>query len=191
MKVSSEARSAISRLPVPFPGLRVRVSAVKSPPVPNRKICRCLLWLALGVSSLSAADVTVLPLVTGWREAASFKRISEYFTGRENTGGQLILRTHPDQRSGYYLLLRVTTPGTAVNAKLVLQIITPDDATPRTFNFTTTLPGPKTMLNLGLTGPDWPDLKVNPVAWKLDILTADGQLLGSGKSYLWEKPSSN
>jgi hypothetical protein len=46
------------------------------------------------------------------------------------------------------------------------------------------------MLNLGLTGPDWPDLKVNPVAWKLDILTADGKRLASEKSYLWEKPAS-
>jgi len=44
------------------------------------------------------------------------------------------------------------------------------------------------VLNLGLTGTDWPDAKTNPVAWKLDVLAADGRVLASEKSYLWEKP---
>jgi hypothetical protein len=100
------------------------------------------------------------------------------------------LRTHPDQRSGYYLLARISTPGPVANARLVLQIITPDTATPRTFKFTATLAGPKTMLNLGLTGPDWPDPKTNPVAWRLEVFSAEGNLLATENSYLWEKPVS-
>lgn len=160
---------------------------MKNPSVLTRALRLSLVWLALGAAAAFAADVTVVPVFTGYREAASFKRISEYFSGKENTGGQLILRTDPEQRSGYYFQLRINSTA-AVDAKLVLQVITPDTATPRTFNFTTTLTGPKTMLNLGLTGVDWPDLKINPVAWRLGILSADGKLLASESSYLWERP---
>jgi len=162
---------------------------VKNPFVFNRTLRFCLLSLALGVASAFATDITVVPIFTGYREAATFKRISEYFSGKENTSGQLVLRTHPEERSGYYFQLRVNA-ATAAEAKLVLQVITPDTATPRTFNFTATLTSPKTMLNLGLTGADWPDLKVNPVAWKLEVLSADGKLLAVENSYLWERPAS-
>jgi hypothetical protein len=151
-----------------------------------RLIRTFILWLALGVASAFATGVTVVPIATGWREAGSFKRISEYFSGRENTGGQLILRTQPDQRSGYYFQMRVATV-TTIDARLVLQVITPDSAAPRTYKFTATLTGPKTMLNLGLTGADWTDLKINPVAWKLEVLSADGKLLATETSYLWGK----
>ena len=168
--------------------MHVIISTVKNPSVFTSITRVCFLWLALGAVSVLAADVTVVPVFTGWRDAASFKRISEYFNGKENTGGQFILRTHPDERSGFYFLMRIHHSGAALKASAELQVITPDAATPRIFKFTTTLTDGKTMLNLGLTGPDWPDLKVNPVAWKLDLLTADGQLLATENSYLWEKP---
>lgn len=167
--------------------MRVFVSIVKNLSVLTRLLRLSLVWLAFGVASAFAADVTVVPMFAGYRETASFKRISEYFSGKENTGGQLILRTHPDQRSGYYFQLRINTPST-VDARLVLQVITPDTATPRVFNFTASLTSPKTMLNLGLTGADWPDLKINPVAWRLEVYGADGKLLATENSYLWEKP---
>ena len=168
--------------------MRVFIFNVKNSSVFTSTLRACLLGLALATTAASAADVTIVPVFTGWREADSFKRISEYFNGKENTGGQLILRTHPEERSGYYFLLRLNHASAAVNAQAVLQVITPDTAAPRTFKFTVTLADGKTMLNLGLTGADWPDLKINPVAWKLDLLTADGQLLASERSYLWENP---
>ena len=153
----------------------------------TRALRLSLVWLTLGAISAFAADVTVVPMFAGYREAASFKRISEYFSGKENTGGQLMLRTHPEQRSGYYFQLRINST-TTVDAKLVLQVITPDTATPRIFNFTASLTSPKTMLNLGLTGADWSDLKINPVAWRLEVYGADGKLLAIENSYLWERP---
>ena len=174
----------------PFPGLRVFVFTMRNPSVIIRSFRALLLSLALSAVVASAADVSITPVATGWREAASFKRISEYFSGKENTSGQLILRTHPDQRSGYYFLLRLNHAGAAAGAQAVLQVITPDTATPRIFKFPTDIAAGKTMLNLGLTGPDWPDLKINPVAWKLDLLAADGQLIATDHSYLWENPIS-
>ena len=44
------------------------------------------------------------------------------------------------------------------------------------------------MFNVGLTGDDWAGPKVHPVAWKIEVVTADGRVLGVAKSFLWEKP---
>ena len=47
-----------------------------------------------------------------------------------------------------------------------------------------------TVFNIGLTGLDWPDAKLRPVAWKLQFLADDGHVLASEASYLWEKPAA-
>lgn len=125
----------------------------------------------------------------GWRDASSFKRISEYFTGRENTGGEIVLRTHPDRRDGYYFLLRFENSGPAFSARMVLQVILPDNATPKTYKYTTTVPARSSLYDIGVTGPDWPGSKVNAVAWRLDVFDDAGRTLATGKSYLWEKPA--
>ena len=154
---------------------------------------RALLLLAtfLVPAMASAAELKIVRTFSGWREAASFRRISEYFDGRENTGGQLVLRTHADQRSGYYFLVRVANTGAPLDARITLHLVKPTAATPAVHSFSTALPGGESVLNLGLTGPDWPDSKVHPVAWKLVIASADGRVLATEKSYLWEKPAGN
>jgi hypothetical protein len=146
-------------------------------------------FLAASVATAAAADLTIVRVFTGWRDAASFKRISEYFDGREHTGGEAMLRTQPGQRAGYYFLVRVANPGAPQAVKLSLQLNLPGAAKLRTHAFATTLPAGESVLNLGLTGTDWPDAKTNPVAWKLEVLAADGRPLATEKSYLWEKPA--
>lgn len=138
---------------------------------------------------LAAADLTLVRVTSGWRDAASFKRISEYFTGKENTGKETVLRTHPDRRDGYYFLLRVRNPDGPSRVTARLQIITDASAKPRDFTFAPDLRTGDTVLHLGLTGPDWPDAKADPVAWKLELTGANGQILAVEKSYLWEKPA--
>lgn len=148
-----------------------------------------LLFLSLlGAPAFAAADLTLVRVTSGWRDAASFKRISEYFTGRENTGGETVLRTHPDRRDGYYFLLRVRNADAPRRITARLQIIADTSAQTRDFTFTPDLRAGDTVLHLGLTGPDWPDADADPVAWKLELLDADGRLLAGEKSYLWEKP---
>ncbi|HET7536229.1 MAG TPA: hypothetical protein VFJ90_07235, partial [Candidatus Didemnitutus sp.] len=147
--------------------------------------------VALG-AALGAAESNALKIVrvfTGWRDAGSFKRISEYFDGKENTGGEVVLRTHGEERGGYYFLTRIGNPGAPVEAKLVLQVVMPGNAVPRNFTFPVSIQTKDTVFNLGLTGADWPDKKVHPVAWKMEITAADGQMLATEKSYLWEKPA--
>jgi hypothetical protein len=136
------------------------------------------------------SGLTIVHVYTGWRDAASFKRISEYLNGRENTGGEAVLRTHPDQRGGFYFLVRAANPGATRPVKASLEIITTAAAKPVTYTFGPELKAGDTVFHLGITGADWPDPKIIPVAWKLDLVDADGRILASEKSYLWEKPAS-
>ena len=152
-------------------------------------ITAALSSVALAKEDAPASNFTIVRVYTGWRTAASFKRISEYLDGKENTGGEAVLRTHPDQRGGFYFLVRTTNPGAARPIKANLEIITSANAKPVTYVFGPELKTGDTVFHLGLTGPDWPDPKINPVAWKLELLDADGRVLATEKSYLWEKPA--
>ncbi len=168
---------------------------MKTPAVLLRRLLTCLLCAAL--SSVALAKEQQPPLAikrvyTGWRDAASFKRISEYFDGKENTHGEAVLRTHAEERAGFYFLVRVQNPGPARTVRAMLHVITSANSRPTAYPFTTELKADSdTVFNLGLTGVDWTDPKGHPVAWKLDLTDADGQPLATEKSYLWEKPAAN
>lgn len=139
---------------------------------------------------LSAADLAIVRVYTGWRDAASFKRISEYFDGKEHTGREIILRSHPDQRAGYYYLVRLKNSGAPVKARVHLELIGQGWTAPRTTVFPVDIPAGSTVFQLGLTGPEWQDAKVQPIAWSLQVLADGGQVLATEKSYLWEKPAA-
>lgn len=164
---------------------------VKNPAVLIRVIRGCLLLGLLGVGTVAASELTIVRVFTGWRDAGSFKRISEYFDGRENTGGQVVLRTHPEERGGYYFLVRVANPGATRPVKLTLDVVAAATPRLRSFAFAADLGAGESVINLGLTGVDWTDRKADPVAWKLTILSAGNQPLAVEKSYLWEKPAGN
>lgn len=147
-----------------------------------------LLALAPGAPAKEVAGVTIVRVFPGWRDASSFKRISEYFTGREDTGGQIVLRTHPDERGGYYFLVRVRNPDAPQAVTAILDIVRAGNAGTQTYPFHASLAAGDTVLNLGLTGVDWTDAKADPVAWRVTLKAADGHILASDRSYLWEKP---
>lgn len=153
------------------------------------------LFLAAGLllaafAPLRAAEVELTRVWPTWRDAESFERITEFFTGRENTGKQVILRSRPQARAGYYFLVRAVNPGGQIaETKFVLQIITPADPLAKTFTFPAQLARGTTVFNLGLTGEDWPGEEAAPVAWKLELLASDGRALATKKSFLWEKPA--
>lgn len=151
---------------------------------------RFLALLLVLATAATAAEVRVVRVFTGWRDAASFKRISEYFTGRENTGGEVILRTQPASRGGYYFLVRTDNDGPAREVRFRLEVVVPGAPAPRLFDFTAPLPAGNQVYQLGLTGADWTGASVSPTAWKLEVLGADDAPLATEKSYLWEKPAA-
>jgi len=136
------------------------------------------------------SGVSLVRVFTGWRDAASFKRISEYFTGRENTGIETVLRTNPAQRAGFYFQLRVANPGAARPVQFQLQLIEQGSPTPHTTTFPAELKPGSAVFQLGLTGPAWQNAKSQPVAWQVQVLADDGRVLATAKSYLWEKPAA-
>lgn len=141
-------------------------------------------------AAASAAEVKIVRVYTGWRDAASFKRISEYFSGRENTGGEIVVRSQPEERGGYYFLVRTANAGAARTVRFVLHVVTPEATQPRLFRLNSTLPAGQAVHQLGLTGTDWPDREVDAMAWKLEIIDDAGSaVFAEAKSYLWEKPA--
>lgn len=137
----------------------------------------------------ATAEVRIVRVFTSWRDAATFKRIAEYFTGRENTGGEVVLRTQPAARGGYYFLVRTDNDGPARDVRFRLEVVTPGATQPRQFEFATHLPAGNEVYQLGLTGADWPASTTSPMAWKLQLLDAGGTPIATEKSYLWEKPA--
>jgi len=147
-------------------------------------------FVAVAVSIPRAAEVEFGRVAGQWREAESFDRISEYFGGGENRGGQVVVRTHADLRPGYYFLVRVSDASALTGAKFELSVIRPDAPEAKTFTLPAEAHKGGTVFVLGLTGTDWPGGgKANPVAWKLTLLAADGHPLAEQKSFLWEKPA--
>ncbi len=148
------------------------------------------LLLAFTSAPARAADAEFIRVWPGWRDAAAFDRIGEYFGGAETSGKQLILRTHAEARAGYYFLLRMKSALAISGATIQVSVIRPDAPEPKVFTFAVALPEKETVLQLGLTGADWPGgKKSNPVAWKIALLAADGRILAEHKSFLWEKPA--
>ena len=149
-----------------------------------------LLALTLGCASVSASGVQVVRLLPEYMPADSFARISEFFDGKENTRGATILRTQPKSRDGFYFNLRTQTDTPVELAWIILEIITPASAEPRTESFAVSLPKGSHLIRLGLTGSDWPNPKDRPAAWKMRILGVNGAELASEQSFLWSKPDA-
>ena len=148
-----------------------------------------LLAVALFASRGRAADPSFVRVWPAWYGADEFKRISEYFDGRENTGGRVIRRTHPDLREGYYFVVRVKNPGPALAGTVFrLQVVTPSSADPRTFTFPADVPAGSQLYDLGLTGADWAGEKIRPVAWKMELVAPDGRVVDARQSFLWAMP---
>jgi hypothetical protein len=155
-----------------------------------RSLLALILFCTLGLLSVQAAEVEFVRVWPGWRDAESFERISEYFNGEENTGREVVLRTHPEERAGFYFLVRVANPGDLLsNARFVLNVISPASPDPKETVFPVEVPRRSKVFQLGLTGPDWTNSEIHPVAWKLELRSADGQVLASAQSFLWEKPA--
>ena len=147
-----------------------------------------LLLLLFLSASVRAAGPEIVRVFTGWRDAASFQRVSEYLSGKENTGGIIVLRSQPGARAGFYWLVRIKNDAPLAGAKFELQVVTPTSPEAKTFTFPADVPAGSLLYQLGLTGADWPGAKARPAAWQLRLLAADGKTLIAKESFLWELP---
>ena len=160
-----------------------------------RLIAVILLLVTIAQPSVAMAkgsgEVEFVRIWPQWRNADSFLRISEYLSGEENTGRQTVLRSQPDSRDGFYFLVRARTDDAFYGeTKFVLEVITPDSARPKVYEFSTAITKRSQVFNLGLTGSDWKGEDIHPVAWRLRLLNTAGDELATQQSFLWALPES-
>ncbi len=146
-----------------------------------------LLLLAAALPA-RAADLQLKRVWPQWYSADSFQSYYEDRTGHELTGKRTLLRSRPEERGGLYFLTRVENPGGPLaGATFVVRVISPEATDTRVFNFPADIPAGSWLFQIGLTGRDWLGARTYPVAWELELHGADGKVLASARSYLWEK----
>jgi hypothetical protein len=156
----------------------------------TRSLRLVLAVLALGCAVSAPAETADLKLVRVWpeyREAASFTRIAEYFGGKEKAP-ELVVRSQPESRDGYYFLARFDSGIARPGAILALEYIVPGDELARVQFFNVDLPRGSRAVLAGVTGADWPGREVAPTAWRLRLLDASGAELAREQSFLWSLP---
>ncbi len=158
--------------------------------VPAGKLGPLLLLAALLLGpTLAEAQTEVKRSRAEYRDSRQFFRISEFFTRSENTGSDVIVRSQPDERAGYYFTIRLKQypyHRALVEEAVRLEVILPGDVDPTLFTFPL---GPakrrNPLLLIGLTGEDWPDPAAVPLAWRISFVDAEGATLAQEQSFLW------
>jgi len=155
-----------------------------------RSLLASLALFAAFAARTPAADPTFERVWLQWHKTDSFQSFYEYHTGREFTGRWVVLRSQTDERSGLYFLVRVDNPGAMVRgAAFFVRVVTPESTETKVFSFPTDVKAGSWLYELGLTGKDWAGEHVQPVAWDVELQSADGRVLAKKTSFLWEKPS--
>jgi hypothetical protein len=125
-------------------------------------------------------------------DAKAFSRISEYFTGRENQGRRIILRTDPEQRGGLYFIIRFSDSMKNLPRGLNLSLDYYAAGSGKLNHCGYEMPYPLKPTNkvfAGITSSDTIKLGI-PIAWRIQLLTQDGSIYSELKSYLWEMPDT-
>lgn len=126
-----------------------------------------------------------------YRTENSFKGIVEAFSKREFKGGRYILRTNEKTRSGFYLTLKFNHSLALIPAhsKIRISFITQHALQETTFEWE--IPEIKhsfilqNELILGITGPSQFSSQTKIISWQADLLSPQGMLLATKKSFAW------
>ncbi len=143
---------------------------------------------ALSLSLSAEPTASIVRVWPEYRNTESFQRISEFFTGKEEQGHRIILRTQPEARDGYYFMTRVKISEAETGAMLAIGYILPGSDHEYVHFFPIDLKQGSTGFLAGITGKDWPNAKAKPTAWQIRLLASDGKELARHQSFLWEVP---
>jgi len=148
-----------------------------------------LALLALAALPCRADGVSFARVWPQWHESEWFQSYHEYRTSHELTGGWIVVRSQPKERSGLYFLTRVENKAGALQAaSFTIRVIRPDSTDTKVYTFAADIPAGSHLFEIGLTGTDWVWPRTMPVAWEVELHAADGSLLAQKASFLWEKP---
>ncbi|MEM9158223.1 MAG: hypothetical protein AAGB46_04170 [Verrucomicrobiota bacterium] len=143
-----------------------------------------LILTTLSLLTLAAAGQAIELVSASHRDADSFKRISEFFSGDENPGRYTLLRTDANSRDGFYLSLKLTKEERASIKSIRLHYVEPASLAEETLDLAIN-GAAKSRILVGLTGSLWQSADTFPLAWKVEALDANGQVLTHQQSFLW------
>lgn len=153
-----------------------------------RIIGKILLLVLLGGCSSGPKQPTGPLTENRYIRAEDFSRISEFFTGKEPETDRIFVRSDPENRGGYYWIFPIHEEFAKLGVgEILLSVQVPGNPEIREFALTSSRPMDSgTTLWVGLTGEDWPDAELRPIAWQIRILSPDGNILVQRESYLWQ-----
>jgi hypothetical protein len=142
-----------------------------------------LITICLPLSGISSRQTIEFSRIRPeYRETNTFKRISEYFTGDENTSKRTVFRTQDGVRDGFYFSFRIEVEkgGLVPAGTVALLVFTPGTYEPTEYVFDLEAQSRRWIeVIIGLTGTDWKDPEAKPVAWRLEFRDETGQSIGS------------
>jgi len=150
------------------------------------------LTLFLSLSAIASASEWFDKVYVRYEPEQTFKRISEYFTGKEAQGNRMVVRLPVESREGMYWVIRLnqSTAQLPTGAQLKVSFYREGSITPESRTYPLDTERSVYTIFAGITGNDWPDKEAKPSAWKLELIDASGKAISSKKSFLWEYPKA-
>ncbi len=164
----------------------------------SRAVSQASLWAALAAllsvgcdtPVISSDEVPGISYVNERRRSdADVARAADVLGAKENHGSDIVFRTDPSARGGYYYFVKLED-APPVDAKLVLQVVRTENVVAERYEFPARLrPGfPFGEYVIGLTGKQAGDAQWRPLAWRISVVDANGKVLAAKHSFLWGTP---
>jgi hypothetical protein len=145
------------------------------------------LWLLLSAGILSGASIKTA--FTRHYDSHQIRALGDYFGEQSNRQGfRTLFVSDPENPAGQYFILQLSGDLPKVPTKFLIEVLRSDRKIVESVRLDGGIALESDWIYLGLTGINWPDDTVQPVAWRVSIIDANDQLLASWKSFLWEKP---
>ena len=147
-----------------------------------------ILLLSISIETAFSSEVKILNVYRELIPKDTFVRISEYFTGKENPGYRVIVRTQPQEYGGYYFILqlnkKINDLPSNTRVRLEIALAGKAESTSYTFPIPYNKKAEKEIF-VGITGQDWVYEPTDLIAWKITLIDAEEKILIEKPSFLW------
>lgn len=151
---------------------------------------RIQLILALLLLPLvQAAGLSVKTAYTRFYEEAEIRPMGQYFGAKLiQQRFRSVVASQPETPAGQYFIVRLADLKSGAPASVRMTLYATDSKEPVARSWDLRQMELKRWLYLGLTGADWPDKEIQPLAWRIEFLDQADVLMAEWKSFLWELP---
>jgi hypothetical protein len=151
-------------------------------------ITSILILFSQNLSAATPTQLNISRISETYIEAKAFSSIHEHFNHKEHTRHRIIARSIESERSGYYFSVSFNKKINHLPAdgKIILEWIPEgkNDVTKKELAIPAINKYSRDLL-VGLTGSDWTNRKVKPVAWKISFVDKQGVTFAEKTSFLW------